>query len=59
MPGARGQPHQSYEDANHFIQEDKGEDLARRVVDFVRGNSIGGVSSSDLAAAVLASVARE
>ena len=59
VPGARGQPHQAYEDASHFIQEDKGEDLARRVVDFVRGNPIDRVSRSDLAATVLASVAHE
>lgn len=38
VPGARGQPHHAYDDANHFIQEDKGEDLARRLVDFMRRN---------------------
>ena len=35
VPGAVGQPHHVYPDASHFIQEDEGEDLARRVVDFV------------------------
>lgn len=38
VPGAVGQAHWAYPDANHFIQEDKGEDLARRVVEFVRAN---------------------
>jgi haloalkane dehalogenase len=38
VPGARGQPHHAYADANHFIQEDKGPDLARRVVAFVRAS---------------------
>jgi haloalkane dehalogenase len=33
--GAAGQPHHAYDDAGHFIQEDKGEDLARRVAEFV------------------------
>jgi len=38
VPGARGQAHHAYADAHHFVQEDKGEDLARRVVEFVRVN---------------------
>ena len=38
VPGAMGQPHHAYPDASHFIQEDKGEDLARRVVDFINAN---------------------
>ena len=38
VPGAVGQPHWAYPDANHFIQEDKGPDLAQRVVAFVRAN---------------------
>jgi haloalkane dehalogenase len=36
VPGARGQPHVTITGAGHFLQEDKGEDLARVVVDFVR-----------------------
>jgi pimeloyl-ACP methyl ester carboxylesterase len=40
VPGAQGQPHHAYDDAHHFIQEDKGEDLARRVVDFMRDNPV-------------------
>jgi len=35
VPGAQGQPHTTLQDAGHFLQEDKGEDLARVVVDFV------------------------
>lgn len=35
VPGAQGQPHTTIEGAGHFLQEDKGEDLARVVVDFV------------------------
>jgi haloalkane dehalogenase len=35
MAGAAGQPHHAYDDAGHFIQEDEGEDLARRVNDFI------------------------
>jgi haloalkane dehalogenase len=38
VPGAAGQPHHAYPDANHFIQEDEGPDLARRVVAFVAAN---------------------
>jgi len=35
VPGAVGQPHHAYPDAHHFIQEDKGDDLARRVVEWM------------------------
>ena len=37
IPGASGQPHTTIHDGGHFLQEDKGEELARVVVDFVRG----------------------
>ena len=36
VPGASGQPHTVIEGAGHFLQEDKGEQLARAVVDFVK-----------------------
>ena len=36
VPGARGQPHVTIEGAGHFLQEDKGEELAALVVDFLR-----------------------
>jgi haloalkane dehalogenase len=35
IPGAKGQPHTTITGAGHFLQEDKGEDLARVVVDFI------------------------
>jgi haloalkane dehalogenase len=36
VPGAGGRPHTVIEGAGHFLQEDKGEQLARVVVDFIR-----------------------
>jgi len=35
IPGAQGQPHTTIAGAGHFVQEDKGEELARVVVDFI------------------------
>ncbi|MCU1450220.1 MAG: putative hydrolase or acyltransferase of alpha/beta superfamily [Acidimicrobiales bacterium] len=35
VPGAEGQPHTTIASAGHFLQEDKGEELARVVVEFV------------------------
>ena len=35
IPGAQGQPHVTMEGAGHFLQEDKGEELAKVVVDFI------------------------
>ncbi len=35
VPGAQGQPHTTITGAGHFLQEDKGEDLARVVIDFL------------------------
>lgn len=35
VPGAAGQPHTTIRGAGHFIQEDRGEELARVVNDFV------------------------
>ena len=37
IPGAKGQPHDIIRGAGHFIQEDKGEELARRIVDWMAG----------------------
>lgn len=34
VPGARGQPHDRLPDASHFLQDDQGEEIARRLVDF-------------------------
>ena len=39
VPGARDQPHTTIEGAGHFLQEDRGEELARVVVEFVRRGS--------------------
>ena len=36
IPGAKGQPHTTIAGGGHFLQEDKGEELARVVVDFVQ-----------------------
>jgi len=36
IPGARNQPHTTIVGGGHFLQEDKGEDLARVVLEFVR-----------------------
>jgi haloalkane dehalogenase len=35
VPGAEGQPHRTIESAGHFIQEDKGVELAEAMVAFV------------------------
>ncbi len=35
VPGAAGQPHVTIEGAGHFLQEDRGEELAAVVVDFI------------------------
>lgn len=35
IPGAAGRPHTTIEGGGHFLQEDRGEELARVVVDFV------------------------
>jgi haloalkane dehalogenase len=35
IPGARGRPHTTITGGGHFLQEDRGEELARVVVDFI------------------------
>jgi len=35
VPGAQGQPHTTIRGAGHFLQEDKGEEFAEVVVDFI------------------------
>ena len=35
IPGANGRPHTTIEGAGHFLQEDRGEQLAHVIVDFV------------------------
>jgi haloalkane dehalogenase len=39
IPGAQGQLHVTIEGGGHFLQEDKGEELARVVVDFIARTS--------------------
>jgi len=39
VPGAKGQPHITIEAAGHFLQEDKGEELAGIVLDFIERTS--------------------
>lgn len=39
IPGAQGQPHTTIAGAGHFLQEDKGEELARVIVDFIARTS--------------------
>lgn len=39
IPGAAGQPHHRYPDASHFLQEDKGPDLAARILEFIAATS--------------------
>lgn len=35
MPGAEGQPHETIEGAGHFLQEDKGEEIAGKIVNWL------------------------
>lgn len=37
VPGAAGQPHVTIRGAGHFLQEDRGDELARVVVEWMRG----------------------
>jgi haloalkane dehalogenase len=37
IPGAAGQPHTTIAGGGHFLQEDRGPELAHVVVDFVGG----------------------
>jgi len=38
MPGAKDQPHATIEGGGHFLQEDKGEEIARRIVDWMENS---------------------
>lgn len=35
VPGTKGQPHTTIVDGGHFLQEDKGEELGKLIVDFI------------------------
>ncbi len=39
VPGTKGQPHTTIVGGGHFLQEDKGEELAKVVVDFLAGTN--------------------
>jgi haloalkane dehalogenase len=41
IPGAQGRPHVTVTGAGHFLQEDRGEDLGRIVLDFVQSTPLG------------------
>ena len=40
VPGARNQSHSTIENAAHFLQEHKGEEWARQVVEFMKANPL-------------------
>jgi len=40
VPGAKEQAHYRYRDASHYLQEDQGQDLARRVDEFMKANPL-------------------
>jgi len=37
-PGAQGQEHTTIKDAGHFVQEDKGPELAHLIIEFIKNN---------------------
>ena len=39
VPGAAGQPHTTIEGGGHFLQEDRGPELAKVVIDFIASTS--------------------
>jgi haloalkane dehalogenase len=39
IPGTKGQPHTTIAGGGHFLQEDKGEDLAQVIVDWMAATS--------------------
>jgi haloalkane dehalogenase len=36
VPGTKGQPHTTIKDGGHFLQEDRGEEFARVIVNFIK-----------------------
>jgi haloalkane dehalogenase len=38
VPGAAGQSHTQIRGAGHFVQEDKGQEVAQALVEFIRAN---------------------
>lgn len=48
VPGAEGKPHARLEEASHFLQDDQGEEIARRLIEFYNGNYEGGNFDYDI-----------
>jgi haloalkane dehalogenase len=42
IPGTRGQKHVTIKDGGHFLQEDKGEEIAEVIIDFINDNKLQG-----------------
>ena len=40
VPGAKGQKHTTIKDGHHFVQEDKGPELANLIIEFIKDNPI-------------------
>jgi pimeloyl-ACP methyl ester carboxylesterase len=40
IPGANGQPHHRFSEAGHFLQSDQGEEIAQRMIEFIRQDSL-------------------
>ncbi|MFX1279129.1 MAG: haloalkane dehalogenase [Promethearchaeota archaeon] len=40
IPGAQGQKHTTIKDAGHFVQEDKGPELANLIIEFIKDNPL-------------------
>ena len=40
VPGAKGQNHRTIENAGHFVQEDKGPELANLIIEFIKDNPL-------------------
>jgi haloalkane dehalogenase len=40
VPGAKGQPHTTIKGAGHFLQEQKGEELAQAIASFIADNPV-------------------
>ena len=40
VPGAKGQKHDQFPNANHFIQDDLGEEMAKRTHEFIKDNPL-------------------
>ena len=40
VPGAQGQRHTTIKDAHHFVQEDKGPELANIIIEFIKDNPL-------------------